>query len=73
MQQVLDENALPHVAAHVEAEAGEVPATQTDHADPGGLGLQEHRERDVRRLLQVLSGENLTPVARRVRANRRVR
>lgn len=30
MQQVLDEDALPHVAANVETQAGEVTATQTD-------------------------------------------
>lgn len=42
MQQILDEDALPHVAAHVETQAGEITTTQTDHADPGGLGLQKH-------------------------------
>jgi len=42
VQQVLDENALSHVAADVKAQAGEVTTPQTDHADPGGLGLQEH-------------------------------
>lgn len=39
MQQVFDEDALPHVAANVKTQAGEVAATQTDHADSGSLGL----------------------------------
>lgn len=45
MQQVLDENALPHVAAHVKTQAGEVTATQIDQADPGGLGLKQENKR----------------------------
>lgn len=40
MEQILDEDAFSHVAAHVKAQPGEVTTAQADHADPGSLGLE---------------------------------
>lgn len=45
VQQVLDEDAFSHVAAYVKTQAGKVMATQTDHADSGGLGLEQENKR----------------------------
>lgn len=57
MQQVLDEDALPHVTAHIKTQSGEVTTTQADYADPGGLGLKQQNERPiVTRLMKTLNG-----------------
>lgn len=57
MQQVLDEDSLPHVTAHVKTQSGEVTTTQTDYADPGGLGLKQQNARSiVTRLMKTLNG-----------------
>ena len=44
MQQILDKDALSHVAAYVKTQTSKVMATQTDHANPGGLGLEQENK-----------------------------